>query len=224
MIALITQREQKDSYGTPIDVLESDYICFFENLGVKVRAISNFTKDVESFFETMKVDFIILTGGGSVPNEYYKYLADEPQQTNRDKVEKTLLEECVRRGIPVLGICRGMQFINGFFGGKVEKLSSLSVPRPNGKEHSVYSEFLQKTYMVNNFHNDGIMLDGLAEGMKPFAVDTDNGVVEAFYSDEKKILALQWHPERPFESEKDKEESKNIIMNFINKYIKEHGI
>lgn len=217
MIALITQREQKDSHGTSIDVMESDYIRFFEALDVKVWAVSNFTRDVEALFDTMKVDFVILTGGGSVPNEYYAHVADEPQQENRDRVEKALLEECMKREIPVLGICRGMQFINGYFGGKVEKLSDLLIPRPNGKDHAVYSEFLQKNIMVNNFHNDGVMRDGLAYGMNPFAIDSDNGVVEAFCSEEEKILALQWHPERRFESEEAKEESRRIIMDFINK-------
>lgn len=222
MIALITQREQKDSHGTSIDVMESDYIRFFEALDVKVWVVSNFTRDVEALFDTMKVDFVILTGGGSIPNEYYGHVANEPQQENRDRVEKTLLEECMKREIPVLGICRGMQFINGYFGGKVEKFSDLPIPRPNGRDHAVYSEFLQKNIMVNNFHNDGIMRDGLADGMKPFAIDSDNGVVEAFCSERKKILALQWHPERRFESVEAKEESRRIIMDFINKYRREN--
>lgn len=224
MIALITQREQKDTYGASIDVMEADYIRFFEALGVKVRAVSNFTENVESFFETMNVDFVILTGGGSVPNQYYSRAADEPQQVNRDRVEKALLEECMNRKIAVLGICRGMQFINGYLGGKVERLFDLPIPRPNGKDHAVYSEFLKKTFMVNNFHNDGIMMNELAYGMKPYATDLENGVVEAFCSDEKKILALQWHPERRFESVEAKEESQRIIMNFINKYVKEDCI
>lgn len=224
MIALITQREQKDSYGTLIDVMESDYIRFFEDLGVEVRPVSNFSQNVQSLFETMKIDFVILTGGGSVPNEYYGHEADEQQQTNRDRIERFLLEECIKREIPVLGICRGMQFINGYFGGKVEKLSELSIPRLNGKDHPVYSDLLQKSFMVNNFHNDGIMQGELANGMKPFAIDPDNKVIEAFYSEEKKILALQWHPERRFESEEAKEESKRIVMDFINKYAEEKQI
>lgn len=221
MIALITQREQKDSYGTLIDVMESDYIRFFEDLGIEVQAVSNFTKKAESLFKTTKIDFVILTGGGSVPNEYYRHEADEQQQTNRDRIERILLEECMKREIPVLGICRGMQFINGYFGGKVEKLSELSSPRPNGSDHPVYSDLLQKSFMVNNFHNDGITQDGLAEDMKIFAIDPDNKVVEAFYSEERKILALQWHPERRFESEEAREESKRIVIDFINKYTEE---
>ncbi len=224
MIALITQREQRDSYGVPIDVMESDYIKFYESLGITVWPISNFTKDISVCFETMKVDFIILTGGGSVPNEYYKNGANELQQESRDLVEKAMLTEALKREIPILGICRGMQFINGYFGGKIEKLSELSTPRPNGKEHPVYSEILQKSFMVNNFHNDGIMVEDLAEGMRPFAIDLDNGVVEAFYSDKRRILALQWHPERKFESKEAQEESKKIVLDFIKKYAKENGI
>lgn len=221
MIALISQREQEDSYGKSIDVMESDYIRFYEELGIMVYPISNFTRNAASYFETMKVDMVILTGGGSVPNEYYKSGVNEYQQENRNIVETVLLEEAMKREIPILGICRGMQFINGYFGGKIEKLSNLSVPRPNGKEHPVYSEVLQKNIMVNSFHNDGIRLDGLAQDMKPFAVDIDNGVVEAFYAEEKKILALQWHPERNFEHHNSKEQSRKIVMEFIAKYVRE---
>lgn len=221
MIALITQREQKDSHGTPIDAMESDYIKYFEGLGIKLYPISNFITDIRSCFEIFHVDFVILTGGGSVPNKYYRCPAKEPQQENRDRVEKALIDECLERQIPILGICRGMQFLNGYFGGKVEKLFDLQFPRQNGKDHLVYSELLRKSFVVNNYHNDGIKLDGLADGLKVFAIDMDNEVVEAFYSKDKKILALQWHPERSFESLEAKEQSRSILGDFINIIAKE---
>lgn len=38
-------------------------------------------------------------------------------------MEKELFEYGIENNIPILGICRGMQYINGLLGGKISKLS-----------------------------------------------------------------------------------------------------
>jgi gamma-glutamyl-gamma-aminobutyrate hydrolase PuuD len=72
---------------------------------------------------------------------------------------------------------------------------------------------------VNNFHQDVIFEENLAPCFKPIAIDEDNHVVEAYGSEEMKLLALQWHPERQFETSEAEEETRRIIVNFIQKYI-----
>lgn len=69
--------------------------------------------------------------------------------------------------------------------------------------------------MVNQYHNDGIMLEDLAPGFTPLAIDQENGVVEAFISGAKKILAIQWHPERPFASREAREKTTTLIREFL---------
>ena len=44
--ALITQREEIDSYGTLIDKMESNYINYFEELNIDLRVVSNFQKNI----------------------------------------------------------------------------------------------------------------------------------------------------------------------------------
>ena len=52
------------------------------------------------------------------------------------------------------------------------------------------------------------------------AIDRENQTIEAFGSDEMKVLALQWHPERKFETANALEETRKLVVNFIQKHIK----
>lgn len=220
MKALISQRESVDSHGTLTDVLEADYVKYFNRLNVNVWAVSNFVEDAEELFEQSTWDFVVLTGGGSVPEAYYDCDASkEMQQKNRDRVEEALVRQCLKRNIPVLAICRGMQFINGMFGGKISKLNDLTVKRPIGEDHEVWCEIWNKQIKVNNFHNDGIKKENLAETLQVLAEDRENRIIEGFYSDERKILGLQWHPERRFESKEAQEDSRILVNAFIKRYV-----
>lgn len=73
---------------------------------------------------------------------------------------------------------------------------------------------------MNNYHDDCIFEADLAPCFEPLALDRENGIVEAFGSDEMKILALQWHPERRFETANAYEETRKIMLNFIQKYVR----
>jgi gamma-glutamyl-gamma-aminobutyrate hydrolase PuuD len=68
---------------------------------------------------------------------------------------------------------------------------------------------------VNHYHNDGIYLSELAVGANVVAMDRENGTVEAFQIRDKKLLALQWHPERPFKTEAAKIQSARIVEKFL---------
>ena len=69
------------------------------------------------------VDGILLTGAranvhpsnfDAPPNEAY-----EPYDINRDNLSLELSRACVERGVPLFGICRGMQEMNVAFGGSL---------------------------------------------------------------------------------------------------------
>lgn len=218
---LITQREQTDQYGEQTDVLESAYVRYFQELGYLPIPVSNFCEEPGLLYEAVCPDAVILTGGGSLPTEYYDEDYGYSVQENRDKVETILVREALERNVPILGICRGMQFLNGYFGGKVSRLH-LTGERPNGKDHPVI--FQGRTLMVNNFHNDGIFREKLADGLTVLAEDMEFGVVEAFYSESDAVLGLQWHPERRFADEGALETTKSMIQCFIQNNIKNKEI
>lgn len=221
MKALISQRENTDAYGEYIDTLERAYVEYFEALGVDVWPVSNFKQTVSMIFERESWDLLILTGGGSVPNDFYAEPRRDPQQMERDATEKNLVQESVRRGIPILAICRGMQFVNGLYGGKISELKPIMrTPRPIGKDHPVRLCATNEEIMVNNYHNDGIRESDLAPVFEAVAVDEKNEMVEAFISKHLKIFGMQWHPERTFESGKAQADSKQLVTSFLEEFVK----
>ena len=210
-IAFVSQKEEVDKFGNSIDVLEASYIFFLERLGFTVYPVSNFLKKPDEIFDLEGEKLLVLSGGGSVPNNFYLNKEHKREQINRDKTERKLLNEAIKRNIPVLAICRGMQFICGFYGGKIINLNK-SLNNVVGVDHQVLCN--NKKIYVNSFHNDGILLQDLPECLEIVAIDL-NGVVEAFVHKTKKILALQWHPERNFKYK----EGYEISLYLVNKYL-----
>lgn len=217
--ALITQREGVNQYGDPVDILESGYVRFYELLGFIPKAVSNFTKNVEMLFNK-KRDLLIVVGGGSLSPELYDRPHEDELQPNRDRMEEQVIHYCLSHGIPIIATCRGMQYINVMFGGKLRYHPKLPVERTRGVDHQVWLVKEERNIWVNNYHSDCIYEEDLAPCFEPLAVDRDNHVIEAYGSEEMKILALQWHPERRFETANAYEETRKIIMNFIQKYVR----
>ncbi|MBO4356280.1 MAG: gamma-glutamyl-gamma-aminobutyrate hydrolase family protein [Clostridia bacterium] len=217
--ALITQREGVNQYGDPTDILETAYIRFYELLGFIPKAVSNNTKDIDMVF-SKKRDLLIVVGGGALPPYYYDRPHSEELQPQRDITEEKLIRYCISRGIPVIATCRGMQYVNVLFGGKLSYHPNLMASRPRGVDHPVRLVKENRTIMVNNYHADVIFRKGLADCFTPVAIDEENDTVEAFESEQMKLLAIQWHPERKFETPGAAEETRKIIIDFIQKYIK----
>lgn len=213
MRALITQREAVDAHGEQTDVLEARYVTYFSRLGISLYPVSNFLPELMPLLEKDAFEGLILTGGGDIPSQFYSVSRSGKAQPNRDRTEEQLIEFCLREKKPVLAICRGMQYLNGLWGGRVSRLDSLKIARPIGIDHPV--EMDGERWLVNQYHNDGIFVQDLARGLKPLAVDRENQVVEAFTADQEKILALQWHPERAFSEEKAQEKTTELIQTFF---------
>lgn len=217
--ALITQREGVNMYGDPVDILESGYIRFYELLGFIPKTVSNFTKNVEMLFNK-KRDLLIVVGGGSLSPEVYDHPHDDELQPNRDRMEEQVVHYCVAHGIPIIATCRGMQYINVMFGGRLRYHPGLEVERVRGVDHQVWLVKEERNIWVNNYHSDCIYEEDLAPCFEPLAIDRENHVVEAYGSEEMKILALQWHPERRFETANAYEETRKIVMDFIQRNVR----
>ena len=158
------------------------------------------------------VDTLILSGGQDIDSESY---GEEPQPEQgtvwqaRDQFDMRLLKLAEKRGIPVLGICRGHQVINVGLGGTLQQhigdvlcRFNRRVPTDSGdKVHAVYSaegSWYRQTYgeefCVNSAHHQRI--DRLGQHLKIIQRCPDDGCPEALEHDELPILGLQWHPER----------------------------
>lgn len=217
--ALITQREGVNQYGDPVDILESGYVRFYELLGFIPKAVSNFTKNVEMIFNK-KRDLLIVVGGGSLAPEIYDRPHKDELQPNRDRMEEKVIHYCLAHGIPIIATCRGMQYINVMFGGKLRYHPTLPTERVRGVDHQVWLVKEERYIWVNNYHSDCIYEEDLASCFEPLAIDRENHVVEAYGSEEMKILALQWHPERRFETANAYDETRKLILDFIQKHVR----
>lgn len=189
--ALITQREEINRYGGFSDSLEKEYVDYFTEIGITVFPISNYCNadDVLS----MKWDLICLTGGGILQKSDYNYLREGIRQNHRDSIEDKLIRHAIENKIPLLGICRGMQKINAFLGGKVSSFETCLVRRAIKEPHPVLTN-TGEVIFVNNYHNDGLLEKDVAEELEILAIDSDNKTIEAFQGEH--VLGIQWHPER----------------------------
>ncbi|HOB28719.1 MAG: gamma-glutamyl-gamma-aminobutyrate hydrolase family protein [Dethiobacteria bacterium] len=154
---------------------------------------------------------LLLSGGGDVAPLYY---GKEPRpgldevDLQRDAWELALVRAALARGLPVLGICRGIQLLNIALGGTL--IQDLNGPgylqhcQKAPRHHPSHTvEIFPRTRLasllgeghlaVNSFHHQAPA--AVAPGLKKAAVSPD-GVIEAL-EDPKHgfLIAVQWHPE-----------------------------
>ncbi len=155
------------------------------------------------------VDGIIFGGGSDIdPNLYHekKEPFTKSIDKKRDRYEIKLLEEAIKRKLPILGICRGMQLINIYFGGSLyQHIYNLNLRYEHKKtpfaykrvfilpKTKLYSIFKQKEIIVNSIHHQAIKR--LGEGLKISAYD-ENRIIQAIEAPSFAFLiGVQWHPE-----------------------------
>ena len=198
-------------YYEPRDSISHDWIRYLARFGVTPVLIPNAVEDVESYLDARKVDAIILSGGNNLER-----LSSEPDDLEiadtsalRDRTERAVIEYALTREARLLGVCRGLQMLNVWFGGSLERDLS---DREEAKDLHVATEheieivepcfgewFGSSSGKTNSFHDQGVTLSTLAEDLRAFAVSRD-GVVEGLYHADHPIVAIQWHPERPNQS------------------------
>jgi len=193
------------SYVEHRDGLAQDWASFLEKLEYVPIFIPNSLLKVDEFLSNLSLDMIILTGGGDCPLQLETSTKDI--QNKRNFTEKALIEYSIDNKIPLLGVCRGFQFINIYFGGTITKdLSSTEdiIVNHVSSEHKVFfneqdwSDITGRSQIqVNSYHDDGIMDNQLASCLDITAVsDEERFLVEGFRHKFLPISGIQWHPER----------------------------
>ena len=134
----------------------------------------------------------------------------------RDTLETPVLSKALQADKPILGICRGLQFINVFLGGTLwqdlpSEHPSVIVHR-QGKPYGTPTHkvvlsgdlrmLLGKDNLeVNTLHHQAAK--DLSAGLTAMAVAPD-GIIEAFQMTGKRFVwAVQWHPEYMFKTDPD---------------------
>ncbi len=198
MLVVISQRESQDKHGQAIDYLEEAYVQYLQMYGIDVLPLPNVIQNIPQMLDRIKPDGIILSGGNYVDPQSYGEKREEglALALQRDKVEKEMINYALNKKLPVLGICRGMQFINVHFSGKLLDLRKKNIIHPPGKDHPISITVLElgRESMVNSYHNQGITTEILAPELKPFALTGE--LVEGFYHSHLPIAGILWHPER----------------------------
>lgn len=205
-VGLTMRIEEPIEYSDPRDAISQDWI----NLILKLNFIpflipSNKSID-EPYLSDLKLDAFILTNGGesniSKGGKYNK------RMSSRDFTELNILRYGLKKNIPIMGVCRGMQFIYKFYGGKLKKIKNKSHV---AKEHLI--KFVNgKNRSVCSFHDFSCVEDSKPKELSIVAYSED-GEIEAIKHTSKKIYGIQWHPERIHSSQK---EDLKMIESFFN--------
>jgi putative glutamine amidotransferase len=145
--------------------------------------------------------------------------------SERDHLETFLLSKAMQSDKAILGICRGLQFINAFLGGSLwQDLPSQhpsEIAHRQGKPYNAPTHKVvlngglksllgEDTIDVNTLHHQAIK--ELGESLIPMATAPD-GIIEAARMENKRFVwGVQWHPEYMFKTDPD---SMAIFEHFI---------
>jgi len=149
---------------------------------------------------------LLLTGGSDITPEFLRQENVDPTlirqddlDPKRDRWEFEAISNALTRGLPILGICRGIQVLNVALGGTIR----LDIPGhglPEQKDRDIqplrYDASVKHQYEnVNSSHHQAI--DRVADGFDVEAWCTDDDVIEQVrLRDYPFALAVQYHPER----------------------------
>ena len=160
--------------------LDVELIKIFSKLNYSCNMISSFNNKEALKLILTKCDFFVLTGGNDIG-----------QYPVRDELEKEILIHAKIHKKPVLGICRGMQFMLDYEGFKIKEISGHV--RTN---HSIkFFNGIKKSIYVNSFHKYGIEVKNITYPFKLIASSSDN-IAEQISHLNFPWVGIMWHPER----------------------------
>lgn len=144
---------------------------FIPNLGIK---------SVE-YFQKWDLNALFLSGGDDIG-----------VTQDRDNSEIELLKYALKKKIPIVAICRGMQLVHTFYKGQLTNGNNTFKTNHKATKHLVSLEGEQ--HMVNSFHTNKIVEETIHESFEITSRCIKDNSVEGFKND--KIITMMWHPER----------------------------
>lgn len=176
-----------------------DYTRLFQELGFTIEP-SVLNDKLEP------VDLIVFTGGEDVTPSLYG-AKDHPTTFNnihRDAIEQQIFTNAVLNNIPMVGICRGGQFLNVMSGGTMYQHV-----QGHTRSHSITDATTGEVVYVSSTHHQmmkpsskGVLVASSTIGGERewfegdvFMRDVSNQDIEVVYYEETKCLCFQPHPE-----------------------------
>ena len=207
IISFVPPASDHKNFTTPVDYIYSILDAGGMPIGIPV---SEDISRCEAYVEM--IDGLLVPGGEDVSPRLYG--EDPIPQVTSASIEKDLFEYelirlTVKAGKPVFGICRGHQIINTALGGTlVQDIPSqlhANVCHTQSRDQrdelthsitcapgSIIYDILGEKCWTNTFHHQAVK--ELAPGLIATAWSSD-GVIEALESEDKRIWAVQFHPE-----------------------------
>ncbi|WMJ81321.1 gamma-glutamyl-gamma-aminobutyrate hydrolase family protein [Clostridium sp. MB40-C1] len=184
----ITQRvEFIEDYNEKRDCLDKKWSEFLLRCNLIPVILPNNIECAKNIIRSINLDGFLFTGG----NNLVKYGGQEQE---RDNLERFCMNYAIENRLPIIGVCRGMQFIQDYFGVNLEKLHNHVAV-----EHEI--KLGENNIVVNSYHSWGAK-DTVSDLIVK-ACSKDK-VIEAVKHKYYDIYGIMWHPERvsPF-SESD---------------------
>lgn len=156
--------------------------------------------------EVTGCDALLLPGGGDITPAFFgeKNRGSKNVDTELDILQLQALDFAVKKGLPVLGICKGLQIINVGLGGTIIQdmpTADLHKYKDGDQYHSTVIargswlyELYGKECIVNSAHHQSI--GRLGNGLCAVQTCPADGCIEAIAHVTLPILGVQWHPER----------------------------
>lgn len=189
--------------GEKRDAVDVKLAEFLASLGLQVLIVPNHLPNFRRLLADLRPDGIVLSGGNDIdPKRYRRPGPAREVSAARDAVELAAVAYSRAEGVPLVGVCRGLQLVNVAFGGTLSHDLQKSGHNHVAVRHPVklldafpIPAYRNRRVTVNSYHNHGVTPADLAPGLLPMAVSRE-GLVEALRHPHLPIFAVQWHPER----------------------------
>lgn len=170
-------------YDEPRNTIAMDWSDYMLNAfpDSQFMFVPNIETDAVDYIDRWGINVLVLSGG------------DDPGVfPTRDKTEHILLEYALKMKIPVIAVCRGLQLVHVYFGGKLETGDRKFIVRHKANSHliDINNSFLE----VNSYHSYKIDEESIHRNFDVYARCKSDNTIEGIKSDQ--ILGMMWHPER----------------------------
>lgn len=197
-LVALTLRAERAAHGELREALARDWLAWCARQRLRPLLVPAGLEDPLEWLRALSPAGLIFTGGNDLgPGAGGLAPPGVSVDEARDQLERALLGHALASGLPVLGVCRGLQLIAAWHGAP---LRAVEPARAHVGGHAValrgaLASAVGPTAQVNSFHDQGVPLSTLPPTLEPLAESAD-GLCEALRARGAPVWAVQWHPER----------------------------